>query len=66
MPPEEFPQTQFYRLPTDEEWSWAVGIGGRESGATPKEKNAKLKMFIRGAGSFRRRRTRAISPTKRR
>ena len=33
---------QFYRLPTDAEWSWAVGIGGREAGASPKEKNAKL------------------------
>ncbi len=32
----------FYRLPTDEEWSFAVGIGDRESGATPKEKSAKL------------------------
>ena len=31
-----------YRLPTDAEWSWAVGIGGRESGATPKEKSQKL------------------------
>ena len=33
---------EFYRLPTDEEWSRAVGIGGRETGATPKEKSAKL------------------------
>ena len=33
---------KFYRLPTDEEWSAAVGIGGRESGATPKERSAKL------------------------
>jgi len=31
-----------YRLPTDEEWSAAVGIGGRETGGTPKEKSAKL------------------------
>jgi len=31
-----------YRLPTDQEWSWAVGIGGRETGATPREKNGKL------------------------
>jgi formylglycine-generating enzyme required for sulfatase activity len=33
---------ELYRLPTDAEWSCAVGIGGRETGATPKEKNAKL------------------------
>lgn len=33
---------QLYRLPTDAEWSWAAGIGDRETGATPKEKNAKL------------------------
>jgi len=33
---------QSYRLPTDEEWSQAVGIRGRENGATPKEKNARL------------------------
>ncbi|HEY3762557.1 MAG TPA: SUMF1/EgtB/PvdO family nonheme iron enzyme [Verrucomicrobiae bacterium] len=31
-----------YRLPTDAEWSYAVGIGGQETGATPKEKSAKL------------------------
>jgi len=31
-----------YRLPTDEEWSRAVGIGGLETGATPQEKSAKL------------------------
>jgi formylglycine-generating enzyme required for sulfatase activity len=31
-----------YRLPTDVEWSWAVGIGGRESAGTPKEKDRKL------------------------
>ena len=31
-----------YRLPTDEEWSWAVGIGGRETVATPKDKSAQL------------------------
>ncbi|HEV2695286.1 MAG TPA: SUMF1/EgtB/PvdO family nonheme iron enzyme [Verrucomicrobiae bacterium] len=35
--------SQSYCLPTDEEWSQAVGIGGRETGATPKEKSAKLK-----------------------
>lgn len=30
---------QHYRLPTDAEWSWAVGIGEREGDGTPKEKN---------------------------
>jgi formylglycine-generating enzyme required for sulfatase activity len=34
---------QFYRLPTDAEWSWAVGIGGQEGAGTPKEKNEKIK-----------------------
>ena len=33
---------QTYRLPTDDEWSGAAGIGDREIGATPKEKSAKL------------------------
>jgi formylglycine-generating enzyme required for sulfatase activity len=32
-----------YRLPTDAEWSWAVGIGERERGATPAGKNLELK-----------------------
>lgn len=31
-----------YRLPTDEEWSWAVGIGDRENGSAPKDKDAGL------------------------
>lgn len=31
-----------YRLPTDAEWSWAVGIGGREPGGTPKARNHKI------------------------
>ena len=31
-----------YRLPTDAEWSYAVGIGGKEIGATPQEKTKKL------------------------
>jgi formylglycine-generating enzyme required for sulfatase activity len=34
--------TEYYRLPTDEEWSRAVGIGDRETGATPKQKSGKL------------------------
>jgi hypothetical protein len=33
---------EFYRLPTDAEWSFAVGIGDREAGVTPKNKSAKL------------------------
>jgi formylglycine-generating enzyme required for sulfatase activity len=37
------PPGAVYRLPTDAEWSWAAGIGDRETGATPKAKNAKLK-----------------------
>lgn len=34
---------QSYRLPTDGEWSYMMGIGDRESGGTPQEKDAKLK-----------------------
>jgi formylglycine-generating enzyme required for sulfatase activity len=50
-----------YRLPTDEEWSWAVGIGGRETGASPKAKSAQLENIFPwgtqfppppGAGNF--------------
>jgi formylglycine-generating enzyme required for sulfatase activity len=33
---------QSYRLPTDDEWSYAVGIGERETGATPREKSGQL------------------------
>jgi type II secretory pathway component PulM len=33
---------QSYRLLTDAEWSWAVGIGDRETGSTPKDKDEKL------------------------
>lgn len=32
-----------YRLPTDREWSCAVGIGDRESGSSPAEKDGALK-----------------------
>lgn len=32
-----------YRLPTDAEWSWAVGIGDREGSGTPQKKEGKLK-----------------------
>jgi formylglycine-generating enzyme required for sulfatase activity len=31
-----------YRLPTDAEWSWAVGIGDREKSGTPKDKSARI------------------------
>lgn len=36
------PANEFYRLPTDAEWSCAAGIGGRETGATPRDKNGRL------------------------
>lgn len=31
-----------YRLPTDAEWSWAVGIGDRETNGTPKDKSTRI------------------------
>ncbi len=38
--------TQSYRLPTDHEWSCAVGIGGEENPAeSPKDKNGKIAVF---------------------
>lgn len=52
---------QLYRLPTDAEWSEAVGIGERETEATPKEKSAKIESVypwgtqfppLAGAGNF--------------
>jgi tetratricopeptide (TPR) repeat protein len=36
-------EEQGYRLPTDAEWSWALGIGDRETRGTPKEKDGKVK-----------------------
>lgn len=39
----KLPMAGHYRLPTDEEWSWAVGIGNRERNGTPKEKGKRLK-----------------------
>ena len=38
----KIPAGASYRLPTDAEWSWAVGIGDRETNGTPKDKNAKI------------------------
>jgi formylglycine-generating enzyme required for sulfatase activity len=54
------PNDNVYRLPTDTEWSVAVGLG-RESGSTPEEKNCKIKDVYpwgkewpppQGAGNF--------------
>lgn len=38
----KLPAGWLYRLPTDSEWSWAVGIGHREGDGTPREKHLKL------------------------
>ncbi|MEI7730357.1 MAG: SUMF1/EgtB/PvdO family nonheme iron enzyme [Verrucomicrobiota bacterium] len=37
---------QEYRLPTDAEWSYAVGIGDKKWNGTPKEKDGKLKRYL--------------------
>jgi formylglycine-generating enzyme required for sulfatase activity len=37
------PASARYRLPTDAEWSWAVGIGDREGSGSPKQKDEQLK-----------------------
>ena len=43
---------EFYCLPTDAEWSCAVGLDGREAGATPKENSAKLGNVFPWGASF--------------
>jgi len=40
----KLPIAAHYRLPTDAEWSWAVGIGARERNGTPQDKGKRLKM----------------------
>lgn len=40
--PGQLGQQHRYRLPTDEEWSWAVEIGDYEKGETPQAKDGKL------------------------
>jgi len=39
----KLPAGSQYRLPTDSEWSWAVGIGNRERGGAPRDKGKRLK-----------------------
>ncbi|MCP5557974.1 MAG: SUMF1/EgtB/PvdO family nonheme iron enzyme [Verrucomicrobiaceae bacterium] len=42
-----------YRLPTDVEWSWAVGIGDQEdASASPKDKDAKIEAVYPWGGDF--------------
>jgi formylglycine-generating enzyme required for sulfatase activity len=43
---------QFYRLPTDREWSEAAGVLN-ESGSTPEERSGKVKVYAWGAGPLR-------------
>src|SRR6202042_1437467 len=46
----KLPKGMAYRLPTDEEWSRAVGLA-REGGATPKERGGKnQRVFPWGSG----------------
>ncbi len=40
---EKIPTPARYRLPTDKEWSWAVGIGDREGKGSPKQKDKQIK-----------------------
>lgn len=40
---EKIPASALYRLPTDKEWSWAVGIGDREGNGAPKQKDKQIK-----------------------
>jgi len=40
----KLPTGAHYRLPTDAEWSWAVGIGNREGSGRPKDKGNRLKV----------------------
>jgi formylglycine-generating enzyme required for sulfatase activity len=38
----KIPAGAFYRLPTDAEWSWAAGIGGRETNGMPRDKSCQI------------------------
>ncbi|HXT13678.1 MAG TPA: SUMF1/EgtB/PvdO family nonheme iron enzyme [Candidatus Angelobacter sp.] len=43
---------QLYRLPTDAEWSCAVGIGDRETNGAPAKKNSKLENIYPWGAQF--------------
>jgi formylglycine-generating enzyme required for sulfatase activity len=45
-------EKEFFRLPTDAEWSWAVGIGEREGEGTPREKNSKIENVFPWGNQF--------------